>query len=83
MSSSPALRAAVLRAVASACPRTSRGQVDEHASFAGLGLDSLDRITLAVAVEETTGKRIADEALPRLRTVSDLISHLSAQGDST
>ena len=60
-------------------PAEHRDQVSEHATLARLGLDSLDRITLAVAVEEATGLRISDEALPSLRTVSDIIVHLSRQ----
>ncbi len=76
---SPALRDAVLGAVAAACRPENRGHVSEHATLAGLGLDSLDRITLAVAVEEATGLRISDETLPSLRTVSDIIIHLSRQ----
>jgi acyl carrier protein len=76
---SPALRGQVLAAVTATCRSEHRGQVSEHATLAGLGLDSLDRITLAVAVEEATGLRISDEALPSLRTVRDIISHLSRQ----
>jgi acyl carrier protein len=76
---SPALRDAVLGAVTAACRPENRDQVSEHATLAGLGLDSLDRITLAVAVEEASGLRISDEALPSLRTVSDIVIHLSRQ----
>ena len=76
---SPALRDAVLAAVTATCRPENRGHVSEHATLAGLGLDSLDRITLAVAVEEATGLRISDEALPSLRTVSDIVIHLSRQ----
>jgi glycine oxidase len=76
---SPALREAVLAAVTAACRPGQQNQVSEHATLADLGLDSLDRITLAVAVEEATGLRISDEALPSLRAVSDIITHLSRQ----
>jgi acyl carrier protein len=75
----PALRDAVLGAVTATCRPEHRDQVSERATLAGLGLDSLDRITLAVAVEEATGLRISDEALPSLRTVSDIVIHLSRQ----
>jgi acyl carrier protein len=70
---------AVLAAVAAACRPEYRGRVSEHAAFAALGLDSLDRITLAVTVEEATGLRVSDGALPSLRTVADLITHLASQ----
>ena len=76
---SPALRDAVLASVAATCRPEHRDQVSENSTLAGLGLDSLERITLAVAVEEATGLRISDEALPSLRAVSDIISHLSWQ----
>ena len=76
---SPALRHAVLGAVTATCRPEHRDRVGDHATLAGLGLDSLDRITLAVAVEEATGLRISDEALPSLRTVSDIVIHLSRQ----
>lgn len=79
IAASPALRDPVLAAAAAVCRPEHRDQVREHATLAGLGLDSLDRITLAVAVEEATGLRISDEALPSLRTVSDIIIHLSRQ----
>ena len=79
----PALRGAVLRAVTSVCPPAYRDQVSEQAAFADLGFDSLDRITLAAAAEDTTGRHVSDEALPGLRTVSDLLIHLSAQGALT
>ena len=76
---SPALGDAVLAAVTATCRPEHRDQVSEHATLAGLGLDSLDRITLAVTVEEATGLRISDDALPSLRTVSDIIDCLSRQ----
>ena len=77
--STRALRDAVLTAVTAACRPQNRDQVSEHATLVGLGLDSLDRITLAVTVEDATGLRVSDEALPSLRTVSDLITHLCGQ----
>jgi acyl carrier protein len=77
--SSHALRDAVLTAVTAACRPQNRDHVSEHATLAGLGLDSLDRITLAVTVEDATGLRISDETLPSLRTISDLITHLGGQ----
>jgi acyl carrier protein len=78
-----ALRAAVLRVIASIHPSACHGQVDEQTTFTDLGFDSLDRITLAVAVEHTTGRHVPDEALPGLRTASDLLTHLTCQGART
>ena len=37
-----------------------------------LGMDSLGRLTLAVLLEERTGRPLSDEALLKVRTVSDL-----------
>lgn len=77
---SHALRDAVLGAVTAACRPDKRARVSADATLVGLGLDSLDRITLAVAVEQATGLRVSDEALPSLHTVRDLITHLAGQG---
>jgi acyl carrier protein len=77
---SHALRAAVLTAVTAACRPENRDRVSEDATLASLGLDSLDHITLAVTVEEATGLRVSDDALPSLRSVRDLITHLPGQG---
>lgn len=57
--------------------RPGLGEVDEHASLADLGLDSLDRIALAVAVERSTGVGLPDLVLASARTTADLITHLS------
>jgi acyl carrier protein len=77
------MRDTVIGVVRKVCPREYRDQVNERAAFADLGLDSLDRITLAVAVENATGRRVADDILPGLRTVSDLITHLRSPGART
>ncbi|WP_433307687.1 acyl carrier protein [Actinoplanes sp. CA-030573] len=37
-----------------------------------LGLDSLGRLTLAVLIEEKTGRPLPDDALLRVRTLADL-----------
>ena len=76
---SPALRGSVLAAVTATCRPEHRDRVSEHATLAGLGLDSLDRITLAVVVEEATGLHVTDSALPSLHTVADLINCLTGQ----
>ncbi len=40
--------------------------------LADLGMDSLGRLTLAVLLEERTGRPLSDEALLKVRTVGDL-----------
>jgi acyl carrier protein len=67
-----------MRFSAPSLPRAARRTGTRSASTPR-SLDSLDGITLAVAVEEATGLRISDEALPSLRTVSDIVIHLSRQ----
>ncbi|MGI5201606.1 acyl carrier protein [Spirillospora sp. CA-108201] len=68
------LRRVVLDVITAIHP--SAGQVSERTTFTDLGFDSLDRITLAVQVENATGKQIPDPVLPGLRTVADLLHHL-------
>ncbi|MGH3624952.1 MAG: acyl carrier protein [Sciscionella sp.] len=48
-----------------------------HSRFDKLGFDSLDRIALAVAVERVTGMPIPDHVLVDLRTLGDLMDHLT------
>jgi acetyltransferase-like isoleucine patch superfamily enzyme/acyl carrier protein len=63
--------------------RPGLGEVDEHASLADLGLDSLDRVALAVAVERSTGVALPDLVLTSVRTVAELIAHLSTDHGAT
>jgi acyl carrier protein len=46
-------------------------------TLSGLGLDSLDRVALAVAIERATGADLADTAVLRIQTVTDLAGHLA------
>lgn len=41
-----------------------------------LNADSLDLADLMMTVEEVTGKVIADEFVPNLRTVGDIVTYL-------
>ena len=43
-----------------------------------LGADSLDAVELAMAIEEETGVAIADEDLPNMKTVKDLVDYVAA-----
>ena len=65
MTAGPPPRDAVLAAVTATCRPENRGHVSEHATLAGLGLDSLDRITLAVAVEEARTRLLLGQMLRR------------------
>ena len=41
-----------------------------------LGADSLAAMELMMALEEATGKSIADDAMPGLKTVQDVLTYL-------
>ncbi|MBQ8982771.1 MAG: acyl carrier protein [Lachnospiraceae bacterium] len=43
-----------------------------------LGADSLDAVELGMAIEEETGVTIADEDLPNMKTVKDLVDYVNA-----
>jgi long-chain acyl-CoA synthetase len=52
----------------------------ETALASGLGLDSLARVELAVAIEQNLGVVVSDEAMGELSTVSDLERLISGSG---
>ena len=43
-----------------------------------LGADSLDAVELGMAIEDATGVAIADEDLPKLKTVQDLEDYVES-----
>lgn len=43
-----------------------------------LGADSLDAVELGMAIETETGVAIADEDLPKMKTVKDLVDYVTA-----
>jgi acyl carrier protein len=51
-------------------------QIDRDLHFERLGLDSLSKIDLAVAVEDRFGIAIPDEDLERFVTVGDLLDYV-------
>ena len=54
-------------------------QVTPEASFADdLGADSIDFVELSMALEDETGLTIADEQLPLLKTVQDVLDYIKA-----
>lgn len=44
--------------------------------FDDLGADSLDAVELSLAIEEKTGITIAEDALPNMKTVKDIVDYL-------
>ena len=51
--------------------------VTADTSFEGdLGADSVDLVELSMALEEEFGVTIADEELPNMKTVGDLVKYL-------
>ena len=51
---------------------------DEALLVDDLGTDSLAMVELAMAIEETTGVTVEDEALPTLKTVGDIKAYLES-----
>ena len=45
--------------------------------FEDLGADSLDAVELSLAIEEKTGITIAEDALPNMKTVKDIVDYLN------
>ena len=43
-----------------------------------LGADSLDAVELGMAIEDAIGVSIADEDLPNIKTVQDLVDYVEA-----
>ena len=43
-----------------------------------LGADSLDAVELGMAIEDALGVAIADEDLPNIKTVQDLVDYVEA-----
>lgn len=65
----------VLRAVTQIRPGPAPQPED---TLTGLGLDSLDRLTLAVAIEQATGLVVTDQVLSGAATPAGLASRLLA-----
>lgn len=81
MNSAPAgqpLLERILRAVAQIRPGRTPQPQD---TFSALGLDSLDRLTLAVAVEQSTGLAVSDQVLSSAVSPADLTRRLLANAD--
>jgi acyl carrier protein len=72
----------VMRAVAD---HAKSGMVGPEASFAELGIDSLDFVALVQSVEEALGIMLSDEEVAGASTVADLIAacrRVTAEGPS-
>lgn len=53
-------------------------QVTPEATLAeDLGIDSLTSVELVMALEEALGVTIEDEAIPKLKTVGDVLNYLA------
>jgi acyl carrier protein len=70
-----------VRALIAAVTRRDPGSIGDRDRLADLGMDSLDRVLMAVLVEERYGRALSDEALTSIRTVADLHAHLQPEGD--
>lgn len=63
---------ALLRGILADVSGRPADRITSKTSLSKLGLDSLDRVVLAVRFEETFGVCLPDEALAGLRLVADL-----------
>jgi len=54
--------------------------IREQDRLRDLGVDSLDRVLLAVLVQERHGLALSDDALTSIRTVADLHQRLQPEG---
>lgn len=52
--------------------------IDTGLAFDALGIDSLDRFSLAVAIEECFGIQVPDSLLVRMNCLNDIAAHLIA-----
>ena len=53
--------------------------ITEDTSFKDdLGADSLDAVELGMAIEDAVGVAIADEDLPNIKTVKDLVDYVES-----
>lgn len=57
---------------------TAPGPIDPDTKLIALGLDSFAMIDLAVAIEDSFGVRIPDEAVEQFRTAGDVAAFLAA-----
>jgi acyl carrier protein len=74
---------AVFRAAAGLRSHRPGGDLTREHRLDGLGVDSLDRIALAVALERATHRTIPDLVLATAATLGDFIDHLTATAKGT
>ena len=72
---SDVLLEAARRVLAGVCGR-DEASIEASDRLADLGLDSLDRVLLAVLVEQESGRAMSDEDLAGAVTVADVARHL-------
>lgn len=58
-------------------PKIDWSTQDKDVSFQALGLDSLDRFDLLVAVQEATGVEIPDSAVEKLQSIASIEAYFS------
>ena len=55
------------------------GEITMDSTFTDdLGADSLDAVELGMAIEDAIGVAIADEDLPNIKTVQDLVDYVES-----
>lgn len=68
----PALLARLLELIVLNAGEMFEGEVSESATFESLGMDSLDKIELVMAVETEWNIAITDEATEKLNSAGDI-----------
>lgn len=77
------LDAAVRGALAEVAPDLDPATVDVDADFHDdLGLDSMDALNLAIALNEATGIDIPERDYPRITSIASSVTYLGARGAS-
>jgi acyl carrier protein len=66
--------ATITRELSALRPLGLRCEVRPETTLRELGLDPIDRITLALAIEDETGRTVTDNAMQSWDTVADLVA---------
>lgn len=64
--------------LAETAPGTQWAELAPESSLADAGLDSLDKVTFIMKVEEATGLSIPDDAYEQMDSIDSVIAYVSA-----
>ena len=69
----------ITRELSALRPLGLRCEVRPETTLRELGLDQIDRITLALAIEDATGRTVTDNAMHGWDTVADLVAAITME----